>query len=305
MIKKGFALVEIIVSIAISSVVSMVLFTILIQVQKSAQYVASDVSIGLQVLTGYERLQKDFTGMFWPQFRPVSVKSAKSMKQAALNNITPEENTTSNQLAQKDDRKLAAPAGPEIAKIIFSENTRFDDLEILKECSFITSNPLQVYGETKPRVARVIYSLEPELNSIAGSFVLYRQEGASLDYSQVKQASVKFALISGIRALNLNYFYQELALAQDENAVPDLIRKQELALDQMSNLEKNGDQDNPVQSLAGRVPSYVQINLSLWTNAEQKDFQDFEFWFYINNLVVEQPDTEQKNKQVDRKVNLK
>lgn len=283
MIKKGFALVEIIVSIAISSVISVVLFTILMQVQKSAQFVASDVSVGIQIITGYERLQKDFTGMFWPQFMPPKIKPAAKSQEAAqdragLKSSSQDVNAgESSKMGQGEDFEPYI----DISKIIFSENTRFNELEILKECSFITCNPLQVYGETKSRVARVIYSLEPELNSPTGSFSLYRQEGTSLDYLQVKNEATKFVLISGIRSLNLNYFYQELK--QD----PELIKKQELELDQLNNLDQNYDQDAG-QDLAGRVPSYVKLNLSLWNSLEQKDYQDFEFWFYINNLALDE-----------------
>jgi len=279
--KYGFALVEMILSIAISSFVSLVLFTILLQVQKSAQFVESDVSIGMQIMTGYERLQKDFTGMFWPQFMPPKIKrpdqtqapgsGARGDGQPGLKSGTILEEELS---------------GPQISKIIFSENTRFDDLQILKECSFITSNPLQVYGETKPCVARVIYTLEPEENNNSGSFTLYRQEALNLDYQQAKKDSSKFALISGLRSFNLDFFYQEQIKPDQELG---LIKKQELELDQFSQQVAGDQQENNQQDLAGRVPSYVKINLSLWTNVEQKDYQDFGFWFYINNLVVEQP----------------
>ena len=253
---NGFALVEIMISIAISSVLSLVLFTILLQVQKSAQLVASDVSIGIQVMTGYDRLQKDLTGMFWP-------------------------------------------IGPEISKIVFSENTHFNDLEILKECSFITSNPLQVYGEVKPRVARIIYTLEPEESSNSNRFILYRQETTfNLDYQQAKKDSPKFALISGLRSLNLDYFYQEQATQQ--NPEPDLIKKQELILDQIPQQAASHQPENNQQDLAGRVPSYIKLNLSLWTSSEQKDYQEFKFWFYINNHVVDPPVGEQKNSKNDQ-----
>jgi prepilin-type N-terminal cleavage/methylation domain-containing protein len=282
MIKKGFALIEIIVSIAISSVIGVVLFTILIQVQKSAQFVANDVSIGIQLMTGYERLQKDFTGMFWPQFVSAKVKPVQSKQLADIKKIA-------NKLAQKTSEEQDQQLSPEIAKIIFSENTRFNELEILKECSFITCNPLQVYGETKPCIARIIYTLEPEGSNDSGSFILYRQEGLSLDYAHVKKESAKFALIAGIRACNLSYFYQDRKLISGQNQAPDLIEKQELELDQTNHLPQNDLQETAGLDLTGCVPSYVKLNLSLWTSLEQKDYQDFEFWFYINNLVVDYP----------------
>ncbi len=277
--KHGFALIEIIVSIAISSMLSLVLFAILLQVQKSQQIVSNNIDTDLQIMTFYERMQKDLTGMFWPQFMPPKPKELSKSKQANLDVPSVE---------QPDENSAK---GPNIAKIIFSENSRFDDLEILKECSFITSNPLQVYGESKPRVARVIYSLEPMPASLPGSFVLYRQESIDLDYRKTKTQAPKYALISDIRVLNLTYFYQKQN--QDQaNLETDLIKYAELELDQ-NNLS-NQDQAATLKDLAGRVPSNIKIDLSLWSGSEQKDYTEFEFWFYINNYV--QSDTQAKNK---------
>lgn len=272
--KHGFALIEIIVSIAISSTLSLVLFAILLQVQKSQQIVINNIDTDLQIITFYERMQKDLTGMFWPQFMPQTNKESDKSKQA---------NLESPSLEQSDDNLVKEP---NVAKVIFSENSRFDDLEILKECSFITSNPLQVYGESKPRVVRVIYSLEPMQDGLSGSFVLYRQESTSLDYLKSKMQAPKYALISDIRSLNFTYFYQEQNNSQDQEKSSlnsELIKRTELELDQ--NNISNQDQTTGPKDLAGRVPSNIKIDLSLWSGSEQKDYTEFEFWFYINNCV--------------------
>lgn len=226
---KGFALIEIMVSIAISSILSLSLFALLSQVQKSQLFVEQTIATNRTLVTVYERFSTDLTGMFWPQF------------------LLEDHKTKSEQV--------------KIDKIIFSKNARTNDVEHLKFFSFITSNPLQVYNESKPRVARVIYSVEIDSEN-KNSFILYRQESQNLDYNHALKDAPKYQLASGIRDLKFTYFYQD----QDQQ-----IKKQEL--------DQNQEQDLKQQEMG--VPNYVQIKLSLFKNSNKQDYQDYEFWFAI------------------------
>lgn len=245
--KLGFALIDLLVSIMISSIMSTVLFTMIFQIQKSENAIDEVVRTGMQAALLHERLQKDFTGLFWPKFMP--------------------EKTQNKQITGDTQKEQKESAGPQIAKILYSQNTRDGDVEILKECSFITSNPLQIYNESKPRIARVIYTLQAEPEQ-AGSFELQRQEGPELDYQVVKKEAPLFVLISGIKTLKITYFYQDQSKLKDEldHDQVNLIEKDELDYD------ATGD---------GQVPRYVKINLALWHDTSHQDFKEFEFWFDI------------------------
>jgi prepilin-type N-terminal cleavage/methylation domain-containing protein len=285
--RAGFGLIEIIVSIAISSIISLVLFTILFQLQKSEQRMTQTISADMRLILITERLQKDFSGMFWPQFKPK--EAIKSKKQEANE---PSDKSKAQEQAQEI-------SGPNIAKIIFSENSVVGDLTLLKELSFITLNPLEVYGRVGSRVSRVIYSLAPQ-NEKADSFALYRQESLDLDYNLVKQQAPSYILIDGIRSLKLTYFYQDQQNNLDE--------QRELSLDQASNHEQNlNTRAQNKDSLLNRVPNYIKLDLSLWLSTEQKnmaryndpEFKEFEFWFVLNNLVNEPDNISQANELDD------
>lgn len=271
--KAGFGLLEVVISIAISSVLSLALFTILFQLQKSEQRTSQIISTDMRLVLITERLQKDFAGMFWPQFMPKKqLKSKKSDASVQSDQIKLPEKIQE----QTQDHEIL---GPNIAKIIYSENNLAGDLTVLKECSFITLNPLQVYGRAGARIARVIYSLVPQTGQI-DSFVLNRQESPDLDYNLAKQQAPSYALIDGIRSLNLTYFYQDQQNNLDEH--------RDLSLDQTSNNNQElnlniGAQNNT--NLLNRVPNYIKLDLSLWLNTEE--FEQFEFWFVLNNLVDE------------------
>ena len=250
---KGFILVEMIVSIAISSIVGLALFSILFQVQQSEQTVATTVATGVQVAVITERLQKDLTGMLWPQFE-------------------------SNQIAAPIEKKSEKPkveqaaALPEITKIIFSQNSLIGDMTNLKELTFITANPLQVYGNAKPRLARVIYTLVPQTQE--GTFALCRQEASDLDYKQAKEEAQTYILAEGLRCLKFTYFYEKEA-TEPNSGGENLIQQTELDSDVFT-------AQNDLATLVNRVPRYIKVDLSLWEDAKQKLFTDFDFWFYIN-----------------------
>lgn len=274
--KCGFALIDLLVSIMISSIMSTVLFTMIFQMQKSENGINEVVSTSMQAVLVYERLQKDLTGLFWPQFMPdVDLKKTEA-----------KDDTKKEQ--KQEPKKIV---GPKIPKILYSQNTSHDGQEILKEFSFITSNPLQVYNESKPRVVRVIYTLEPEIEH-AGSFELKRQEGLELDYEAVKKNTPAFVIISGIKSLKLTYFYQDRTseLEDDIGDQPNLIKQNELDYGQSDDSVISSDS----KSLIGQVPSYIKVYLSLWNEVDQQDFKEFEFWFYINMPVKKNQEKTQK-----------
>ena len=264
---KGFALIEMLIGITISSMVSIALFTTLFQIQQSEHDVAELVSVGMRLSIVTDRLQKDLTGVFWPSFEEKDLgkenKKVPGVPEAA-----------------------EGAAEPKIAKILFSQNQSVvEGIDILKECTFITDNPLQVYGDSKPRVARVIYSLMPEEN-IANSFVLSRQESSNLDYKEVREDSRSYTVISGIRYLILTYLYLGEDDDQENDAEHNLITLEELDFDE------GADQESDGPKLDKRVPKYIRVNLSLWEGADHKQYQDFSFWFYVNSpsKKSDQPD---------------
>lgn len=274
--KVGFALIDLLVSIMISSIMSTVLFTMIFQIQKSENMIDEVVGISMQAALARERLQKDFTGLFWPQFMSEKspVKSDQIKNQVKSTKVG---GVDYYPLSASGQKKQQLSAGLQIAKILYSQNIRYGDVEILKECSFITCNPLQVYNESKPRIARVIYTLVPEQAS-SDSFELQRKEGTALDYQTVQAEAQPFVVVSGVKNFKITYFYQKTSQPKDDFDINHLIKKDELNYDETGENFEASESTN----LAGQVPSYVQVNIALWDDINHKDFQEFEFWFYIN-----------------------
>lgn len=125
--KQGFSLIELVASIAISSIMGTVLYTLIFQMQKSEQIVAEMVSVGMQVAIVQERLQKDLSGICWPEFVSELLEKEKQKKV--------------DQKKQEDLEISEKIIDTKIAKILYSQNTRNDELDLLKECSFLTRNP--------------------------------------------------------------------------------------------------------------------------------------------------------------------
>ena len=182
---KGFALIEIILAISISSIIGIALFSGLFQIYNSEEQVAETVSVGRRVAIITERMQKDLTGMFWPKLTQDDSKKK-----------TEQENGEQEEKQQ-----------PTIKKILFSENQQIaENIESLKELTFITANPLQVYGEAKPRATRVIYTLEEE-QDLKNSYALFRKGSINLDYKEARDDAQSYSLATGLRYLYLTYYF--------------------------------------------------------------------------------------------------
>jgi len=235
--KQGFALIDLLVSIAISGIMSIAIFTILFQIQKSEEVIVKTINTSMQAALISERMQKDFNGLFSPVLMPPKPEAPKNNDQVI---------------------EEPAPNEPKIAKIWYSENTQINGLEVLKEVSFITCNPLQVYNSNRPRVVRIIYRLASDLQA-PDSLTLSRQESLDLDYNQsvLQAATQSFVLAEGLRAVNLAYFYQE-EIDQDQAEITE------------------------------QFPRYIILKLSIWEDASHQNYQDYEFWFYVPSAQKDQ-----------------
>lgn len=303
---KGFAVIEILISLVISSFLAIALYNIVLQLQDSEGYVDQTVTVGSQITIIAERFQKDFNGMFWPELEqvkrpgsgkcqipyggPLSICPFCGNKAVEGGKIIPIEET--NKMTGRNDSE--APAQIKLLKVIYSQN-QSDGL--LKELSFITCNPLQIYGENKPRVMRVIYSLVQE-SGAPGSFKLQRQQSVDLDYQAAKTDTPSFAVASGIRALGMTYFYQETPKdGKQAEGEPKLDKHTELEVNYDPLAKDDKSKDDKASKLVGKVPKYIKVEISLWQDARQKDFTDFELWYTTYEPVaVEQLKENNSNK---------
>ncbi|OGB84247.1 hypothetical protein A3F66_06490 [candidate division TM6 bacterium RIFCSPHIGHO2_12_FULL_32_22] len=289
--KYGFTFIELLIGIAISSLIAGVLFFSFNQSQKASKVIEQMLSIEPTIMTISNQLEKDISGAFAPKFWfPQETSEKKS-------DIKPFE-----ELKKPEEKKPIQPQKEEyqkIDKLFFSENLG----ENLKELTFITCNPLQAFDNYKPRMARVLYRFVPDEQS-KGAYRLLRKESLNIDFAKFNaekntapgvasgEAWVEYELGSNIKHFSVSYIFPEES--KKEKQPPSVkpvseAKKEEITYKTVSSWDNSKDKSLP------DVPQFVIIKITLW-DMYQEDEYEFELRYQI--FAFEQSATkEEKAKQ--------
>lgn len=193
---KGYTIIEVLISTAIASFLSVALFVALRQTMAFQVVVDTNVDAYTRVAVFQDQFEKDFMGFFVPFQAYELVKSNTAQTKPA------------KEKAEQIDNIFYAT----------SNKKQFDML------SYITTHAMQVYwgvtmGAPKPFVTRVVYRLvkdstvRPE--SIEGqekveSFTLQRQESRDLDFAsgetgQGKAKIRSYDILTNIKSMQITY----------------------------------------------------------------------------------------------------
>ena len=267
MIKKGFTLIELIIGMAISSGISIVIFTSFYQTQKSSKALYSMISLDSRVSILQNQFEKDISGVFAPNTNEVK-EPEKPM----------------GQKKEQEEKKEAPVSGSKLEKIFYATNQNKN----LKELTFITSNPLQVYGQSKPRIARVPYLLKEDKQR-KGSYTLFRRESNKLEYAH--KSAVEYEIIDGIKEFKIDYL---APIKKDEN-LPDKEKKEQINTQTPKKEKKapelktyNEWKFEDKKQVAQKekqdtflIPQFVNVKVVLWQDYEQTREESFEFKYFI------------------------
>lgn len=182
--KKGFTMLEVMLGLAVGSLLTGMLVQSLWQLSKTLSKVNVISSADMRAITLQNLLEKEFSGAFIPDLIPFEKEDNLKKKPDS---------------EKKEEKSINPPKG------FYSKNDG-DNLVFL---TFITNNPLSVYNIIKPRVARIVYELVQDKN-MPGSFVLYRYESANIMQVEKRADQEKgFVVIDGIKSIESTYLAEE------------------------------------------------------------------------------------------------
>lgn len=212
--QRAFTLIEVVVAMVIASMLGIILFQVLNQVSGSVRTVEGMTSSVFNVVGFYDRFERDVCCAFIPEMGdPERVMQAIQKQVKKL-----------DALAQQKGggQKLPDPAGKppppvtlknvQVKKVFICEN-KGDNMALF---SFITCNPLQVYGQSKPRIARIIYTLVDDPRT-PGTKKLLRQESPQLGFDGAQQART-YVLLRNIKSLRLEFLAPAPQVIEEESA---------------------------------------------------------------------------------------
>ncbi len=243
--KRGFVLLEVLISSLIAALLSTGLLTTIFQMSRLQETINTITSVYGRVAILQNQLERDVMGAFIP---------------------------TQVDLIQTTTEKRAQQAKP--LEKIFYGTMKDGKLDLL---TFITTNPMQIYfgikkTKLKPRVARVVYRLVPDERR-KNSYVLMRQEGTrrlAFDaYTRDAEGDLRsYVMLDGIQRLEVQYGVVEQKTEDDEKKSVKRVYKKQKSWD-----SKPKQDEKQKQKLPPRLPNYIELQVALWDSVYKSSRQ--------------------------------
>jgi len=271
---NGFVLIELLLATAISAMLGAVLFSAFTQINRLIARTEVIMNVYTKAALLQHQLETDLQGAFVP-IRAQHIK--KNNKKNDKKSEAPKKQSAFAKASADREKKP-------LTHVFYGVNKEGN----LDTLTFITSNPLQVYvgqktGKAKPRIARIVYRLEPDEQE-EGSYILRRQEAYNLDFNAFKKDSSKpiraLEVIDGIKEINMTYFLD----IKNQTDKKDKGKKERKEFKQW-NIESQATdkQDSPFAKASEdrkqkkrKIPNEVALELTLW-NREQERQETFMF----------------------------
>lgn len=275
--QKGLSLLEIVIGMAISTILASLTFTIYNQISRSSITVNRQISTDTKAMILQNRLQKDLTGITPLWFGKEEKQAAKSAK-----------SNTEQQKANKKEKK----------KFLVSKNNNDKTLQNL---TFITVNPLQVYGTTQSRLKRIVYILEKDPQS-KKIFTLKRKEiddiTAPLDDEKIINEGKAYEIASNITQCSIKYEY--FNQPQQSSAQPKQETSQKKSNKPIELISSNDWNSSDKQEQEGdykpALPDFATMSLTFQQDNNQTE--EYELYFIIpvnaNNKISSFSDKKQE-----------
>ena len=197
-LRKGFSLVELLIALALSSVIMLGLVQANRNAARLLQEAQSLLVVNRQVALLYNQLERDITGCT-PYAKPVAyVKERPKKKEESEKGAVEEKKEPEKPDAEKEDKKKEKEQFVSSCALEPFEDATYrigdKKWQQTKKISFITTTPLEVYEQDHERMVRVGYELvyDKKLSSPQKSVhTLYRLQTDELENITFKEDEQK------------------------------------------------------------------------------------------------------------------
>ena len=290
MTQRGMSLIELAIALFIGSLLSILLFNVLNQANSALVAVESLASADINVVTFYDRFERDIMGAFIPAIGDPDLADkafAQQLKQAQEQEQAASAAQSKGAPAQKKQAKNSSLKDIQVKKVFVYEE-KSGNLTLF---SFVTDNPATGYQQAKPRIVRVVYTLKHEPK--VATYALWRKESLKLGLKKDEQAR-EYCLLRNIKSLRLELLAPaaeekvasqqapQKAAVQEEpdkktSAAPLIVYKVWPA----KNEDENKEVDKAGQKIGKDLPQFVKVYLH-YSDARDKQVKIYEFVFPIS-----------------------
>lgn len=246
---NGFSLIELMVVLALGSIVALALFRIVNQTRLTVQRVEQTAEIDRRLTLVLHQLTRDISAATIPFNADIPAPTSPDTpeKPEEPDSEEPEENKKNS-----SDNPDAPKKEPKVKKIFYAEPTE-DNFKVI---TFITTSRISAYGQTQPLLARVTYRLQPE-KKYKNSFSLTRQERNQLSFSSKESDSI--VLATGIKSLIFEY------IGGPENSAQQWSSRWPQSIETKDSTGKS-------KKIKPLLPHFVKIKIELWDNKYKKTY---------------------------------
>lgn len=292
--RYGFTIIEMLVAVAISSMVSLVLFNGFFQINKTVKLADERMTIESRISHMQHYLNRDLSGattVIQPEEKPAPKQPVQQ------------------QPGQKQEQKPEAKEGEQedkkakpIEKIFVctKQGGRLDSL------TFISNNPLPAFWgaqdiKLSPNLARITYQIKED-PAVPGSYLLLRQETSNIADTTATEAKTRpYTFVDSIREITVKFLAkieeEEEAKKEQEpkttptgqNARPATGAKkkkitykevEEWDTDKLTKEQKAAEKEKKKGAIQKLIPVRVTFQGSFWDNAKKRSFP-----FYVTIAI--------------------
>lgn len=239
--KPGVTLIELVLGIALSSIIITLLYNLFLVTTRGIDIAEPFLENDLRSALIYRQLQKELDGVFIP-FQAEALQTDSAQK--------------------KGEGPKPQSAEKPIDKVFYSIN-KDNSLAVL---SFITNNPIRTYydpskGTPKPAIVRVVYRLKPTEKN---GFALIRQESPLLAFDDFAPEGPKqirgYELANNIKNISMEYTFP--VPEKKENAVR-YEKRNEWRFEEWKQKEQ--------EKAPPKTPKYATMTLTLWDQEHRQE----------------------------------
>jgi prepilin-type N-terminal cleavage/methylation domain-containing protein len=269
MLRKGFALLEMLLAMAVSSILMVLWLQTTGQMSGMFQRVSAVSEIDRNLVTMIQQFERDFIGVFSPQ---ITLKT-----EVKRSEVEEKEEQKVKTTTKKDTQKIKK----ETTTLPFAFFSKNDGKGNCIELTCITSNPLVSYQQTIPYLARIVYRLMPDPEQ-SEAFLLARQQSEKLDYKFFSKESENpvrsYTVATGIKSLKIEFLIPKVEKDEDKKEKDTKDSKEDKKREFITLQEwKELEEDEEKKEKRPLIPSFIHITMTLIDL--QKRTTMFELWF--------------------------
>lgn len=257
--KSGFTVIEIIVSIALTSILMTAAFTIYNQISKSAEILEEITTYDTKAMVLQSRLQKDFTGI-----TPLWFKKADYEKMQSLSTDPAQQNSQN-----KFNENIVEN------NFFYAENEENGQLNFF---TFITVNGMQSFGSANQRFVRVVYLLEKD--AVKNTFNLLRKEiksiSSEIEPQEITKSGSFYKLATDIKSFKIEYGFIDQPKSK-QNQTKNNERAQQKWLNDWGVVHEK----TKTNEYKPGLPETIKITLSFTNNLNK----EYEYILHILNSI--------------------